>query len=100
MWIVALSTDIQSNDDSLWWLGWCFTGETEQGENQRDKVTYSTCSIRKIGSDHLLPHLDSLYLKMTHLDDLRTKLACCNTRFYIKGESKEQKVAKPEYSCL
>lgn len=72
----------------------------EKWESQRDKVTYLTYSIRKIGSDHLFPHLDSPYLKMTHLDDLRTKLACCNTRFYIKGESKEQKVVKPEYSCL
>lgn len=72
----------------------------EQGENHRDKVIYSTYSIRKIGLDHLLPHLDSRCLKITHLHDLRTKAAHCNTRFYIKGESKEQKVVKPEYSCL
>lgn len=47
----------------------------QQGENHRDKVTYSTYSIRKIGLDHLLPQLDSPYLKITHLDGLSTDCA-------------------------
>ena len=58
------------------------------GESERE-VTYSTCSIRKIGSDHLWSSMDSHYLKMTHLDDLRAELGCYNTRFYVKQLSKK-----------
>lgn len=59
------------------------------GTGGEREVTYSTCSIRKTCSDHLWSSMDSHYLKVTYLDDLRAELGCYNTRFCVKEESEK-----------